>query len=69
MKIFLKSVVSSVLFSVIIFTVSSCQAQDGSTPKSGTVEVPAKGSITLWEGKHGGFSVEITNQSTKNSCE
>jgi hypothetical protein len=39
-------------------------------PKSGKMELPAKGEFRMWRGlAHPGFSVILTNPSTTQSCE
>jgi hypothetical protein len=39
-------------------------------PKSGTMELPAKGEFRIWRGSiHPKFSVTLTNSSTTQSCE
>ena len=39
-------------------------------PKSGTMELPAKGEFRIWRGlTHPSFSVTLTNSSTTQSCE
>lgn len=39
-------------------------------PKSGTIELPAKGEFRIWRNTtHSGFSVTLTNPSATQSCE
>jgi len=39
-------------------------------PKSGTIELPAKGELRIWKGLvHPSFSVTLSNSSTTQSCE
>lgn len=69
MKKQLVTIVKSITCSVLLFTGACSQAQENITPKSGKIEVPAKGNLTLWEGKHGSFSATITNPNEKASVE
>lgn len=52
---------------------SSCSpSQDITTilPKSGTIEIPAKGAFRMWkDSKHGSFTVALTNTSPNQSVE
>ena len=64
-----------VLFALIVFTsiLFSCKST-GSTaaiqPKSGTIELPAKGELRIWNDvTHPSFSVTLTNNSATQSCE
>jgi hypothetical protein len=52
---------------------SSCSSSLGITnvqPKSGTIEIPAKGEFRIWKDiKHGSFTVTLTNSSPNQSVE
>lgn len=40
------------------------------SPKQGTIVVPAKGEIKMWDNiSHESFTLKLENTSTKNSCE
>lgn len=57
------------LLAIVLFQISCKTVQDIS-PKQGTVIVPAKGEIRMWDNlEHGSFSLKLENTSTKNSCE
>lgn len=52
---------------------ASCSSSHGITniqPKSGNIEIPAKGEFRMWKDvQHGTFTVTITNSSPKQSVE
>lgn len=52
---------------------SSCSSSQGITnvePKSGSIEIPAKGEFRMWKDvKHGSFTVTLTNASPNQSVE
>jgi len=57
-------------YSVILFvSATAFKPQEDVKPKSGKIEVPAKGKLSLWEGKHDSFSATITNPNEKVSVE
>jgi hypothetical protein len=67
----MKHLISILLLSTGLFI--SCSSLNGITninPKSGNIEIPAKGEYRMWRNiKHGGFNVTLTNLSAKQSVE
>jgi hypothetical protein len=67
----MKQVISSVFLLSLLF--ASCSTSQGLTniqPKSGTIEIPAKGEFRMWKGiAHSSFTVTLTNSSVTQSCE
>ncbi len=59
----------TVLFTIVFFQLS-CKSSQAISPKQGTINVPEKGEIKVWENiEHDSFSLKLENTSTKNSCE
>ncbi len=64
-----------ILLAVVLFTATfcSCNTTQGLVniePKTGTLELPAKGKLRIWNNKeHSAFSVTLTNSSVTQSCE
>ncbi|WP_310379301.1 hypothetical protein [Flavobacterium sp.] len=59
----------TILIVLVLFQISCKPVQDIS-PKQGTITVPAKGKIKMWNDlEHASFSLKLENTSTKNSCE
>ena len=57
------------LLAIVLFQ-TSCKTMQDISPKQGTIVVPAKGEIKMWETiDHNSFSLKLENTSTKNSCE
>ena len=55
---------------ILLLVQISCKTMQDISPKQGTIVVPAKGEIKMWENiDHNSFSLELENTSTKNSCE
>jgi hypothetical protein len=67
----MKQLFAILLISSTIF--SSCSSSQGITnivPKSGSIEIPAKGEFRMWKDvKHGSFTVTLTNSSPNQSVE
>ena len=67
----MKQLFSMLLLCSNIF--SSCLSSQGITniqPKTGTIEIPAKGEFRVWKDmKHGSFTVTLTNSSPNQSIE
>lgn len=67
----MKRLFAMLLISSTIFT--NCSSSQGITniqPKTGTIEIPAKGEFRMWRGtKHGSFTVTLTNSSPNQSVE
>lgn len=60
---------STTMFLILLFQISCKPTQDIS-PKQGTIIVPAKGEIRVWNNiEHSSFSLKLENTSSKNSCE
>jgi hypothetical protein len=58
------------LCSVIIMSCSSSLSITNIQPKSGSIEIPAKGEFRIWKDvAHGAFTVTITNSSPTQSVE
>lgn len=54
----------------VLFFQFSCKSAIDISPKTATIIVPAKGEIKLFDNvDHNSFSINLTNKSTKNSCE
>ncbi|WP_445453950.1 hypothetical protein [Flavobacterium sp. 25HG05S-40] len=65
----MKNVMQIILVSVLILFQLSCKTVNIS-PKQGTITVPAKGEIRIWENlEHTSFSLHLENKSSTNSCE
>jgi len=65
----MKNLFKITLATTLILFQFSCKTADIS-PKQGTITVPAKGEIRVWENlEHGSFSVHLENKSVTNSCE
>lgn len=59
----------TVLFTIVFFQLS-CKSSQAISMKQGTITVPAKGEIKVWDTiDHDSFSLNLVNPSTKNSCE
>lgn len=67
----MKQIISSLFLLSLLF--ASCSTSQGITniqPKSGSIEIPAKGEFRIWKGlAHGSFTVTLTNPSATQSCE
>jgi hypothetical protein len=67
----MKQIFNLLLLAACIFT--SCSTSNGVAniqPKSGNIEIPAKGEFRMWKDiQHGSFSVVITNSSASQSVE
>lgn len=64
------------LFAILLLCSSlfiGCYSSQGITniePKSGSIEIPAKGEYRMWQNvKHGSFTVTLTNSSPNQSVE
>lgn len=65
----MKNIFEKNLLIVFFMLQFSCKSINIS-PKQGTVTVPAKGEIRIWENiEHNSFVVHLENKSTTNSCE
>ena len=54
----------------LLFFQFSCKTAIDISPKTATIIVPAKGEIKLFDAiEHNSFSINLTNKSTRNSCE
>lgn len=54
----------------VLFLQISCKTYQDISPKTATIIVPAKGEIELFKNvEHNSFSINLKNQSIKNSCE
>jgi hypothetical protein len=61
---------AAALFSISLFSCSSSQNLTNIVPKSGTIEIPAKGEFRIWKDiEHGSFTVTTTNSSPSQSVE
>jgi hypothetical protein len=60
-------------FLTIISIASSCKSTGSMAaiePKSGNIELPAKGELRIWKDtQHPGFTVVLTNNAPQQSCE
>ena len=57
------------LIVIVLFHIS-CKTVQVISPKQGSIIVPAKGEIKMWDNlEHASFSLKLENTSTKNSCE
>lgn len=67
----MKQLFSMLLLCSAIFTsCSSSQSITNVQPKSGAIEIPAKGEFRMWrDSKHGSFAVTLTNSSPSQSVE
>lgn len=65
-SVIIKSITCSVL---VMVSAASCKAQEAVSPKSGKIEIPAKGNLTLWAGKHGSFRATFSNPNEKAAVE
>lgn len=67
----MKQLLSSIL--VLFITLTSCKSTGSISaiqPKSGTIELPAKGELRIWKDAiHPAFTVTLTNPSATQSCE
>jgi len=67
----MKQLFSMLLLCSTIF--GSCSSSQGITniqPKTGTIEIPAKGEFRMWKNvNHGSFTVTLTNSSPNQSVE
>ncbi len=67
----MKQVISSVFLVFLFF--AGCSTSQGLTniqPKSGKIEIPAKGEFRMWKDlAHSSFTVTLTNSSATQSCE
>jgi hypothetical protein len=60
----------SMFFSIIFSSCSSSQGITNIIPKSGSIEIPAKGEFRMWKDvQHGSFTVTLTNSSPNQSVE
>lgn len=65
----MKNLIKITLATALILFQFSCKTIDIS-PKQGTITVPAKGEIRVWENvEHSSFSLHLENKSATNSCE
>lgn len=65
----MKNLFKITLATTLILLQLSCKTIDIS-PKKGTITVPAKGEIRVWENlEHNSFSLHLEDKSTTNSCE
>lgn len=65
----MKNLFKITILLAFIFLQFSCKSVIIS-PKQGTITVPAKGEIRVWENiDHGSFSLHLENKSDLNSCE
>jgi hypothetical protein len=61
---------AAALLSISLFSCSSSQNLSKIVPKTGTIEIPAKGEFRMWKGiEHSGFTVTVTNSSPNQSVE
>lgn len=66
----MKTIIKFTAIITILFFQFSCKSVQDISPKQGTIIVPAKGEIRMWDNlEHGSFSLKLENTSTKNSCE
>ncbi len=66
----MKSIIKITAIVSILFLQFSCKTYQDISPKTATIIVPAKGEIELFKNvEHSSFTIYLTNQSTKNSCE
>lgn len=65
----MKNLFKITIITALILVQLSCKTVDIS-PKQGTITVPAKGEIRVWENlEHSSFSLHLENKSVTNSCE
>ena len=65
-----KSVLALLLIIVLANSCKTAGAMATIQPKSGVIELPAKGEFRIWRGlTHPSFSVSLNNSSTTQSCE
>lgn len=63
-------VFTAALFSITLFGCSSSKDLSKIIPKSGTIEIPAKGEFRMWKDiEHAAFTVTVTNSSANQSVE
>ena len=66
----MKTIIKITLLIAIVLFQTSCKTIQDISPKQGTIVVPAKGEIKMWETiDHNSFSLKLENTSTKHSCE
>ena len=66
----MKTIIKFTAIITILLFQFSCKTVQGISPKQGTIIIPAKGEIRMWDNlEHGSFSLNLENTSTKNSCE
>ena len=66
----MKSIIKIIAIVSILFLQFSCKTYQDISPKTATIIVPAKGEIELFKNiEHSSFTINLVNQSTKNSCE
>jgi hypothetical protein len=67
----MKQLLSSLLvLSIILISCKSTGSMSAIQPKSGTIELPAKGELRIWKNTvHPAFTVTLTNPSATQSCE
>ena len=69
-KIMYKSILTFLAISIIAVACNSSRNLANIQPKSGNLEIPAKGELRVWkEIKHPSFDVVLTNQNENQSCE
>ena len=60
----------SLLFYTVLTACNTSQNLASIEPKSGTLQLPAKGELRIWDkAGHGSFLVTLTNPSKTQSCE
>lgn len=65
-----KILFTAVLFTAIMISCNSTQNLANIEPKNGTMELPAKGELRIWNNQeHTSFSVTLINASATQSCE
>jgi hypothetical protein len=66
----MKNLLKITAFVFVMILQFSCKSVKEIAPKTATIIVPAKGEIKLFKNsEHSSFSINLTNKSTKNSCE
>ena len=66
----MKSIMTITAIVSILILQFSCKSAMDISPKSATINVPARGEIKLFDNiEHSFFSIILTNQSRKKSCE
>ncbi len=70
-KLFIMNLIIKIIAIItILFFQFSCKSIQDISPKQGTIMVPAKGEIRMWDKvDHDSFYLKLENKSVKNSCE